>query len=265
MLTKAPKTKHEQLVAAAQSFWWALWSRAQVDDDVAAAEQYRFAKCVCEKFAEYANVSDAGLFLPTSENALSNWAMAISHPKSHHPALHRNPALHRMRRDAKSLRRQLAAFETEQFDEINLALGLALGAKLELGAGLGRAKLGEGADWSPKLRETISRLIDGLDDVIGPGFLVHHRARGALSEIDGYPGLAVLVFGLERAARSLGGKFTVHRKHGEKGTLIRALKELRNRLVRTDWGVSLAGCLPSPDKHPITKYERIIRAARAAV
>jgi len=256
MLAKAPKTKHEQLVAVAQSFWWALWSRAQVDDDVAAAEQYRFAKCVCEKFAEYAKVNDAALFSRTSENALSNWAMAISHPKSH------DPALHRMRRDAKSLRRQLAAFE--QFDEINLALGLALGAKLELGAGLGRAKLGEGADWSPKLRETISRLIDGLDNVIGPGFLVH-RARGALSEIDGYPGLAVLVFGLERAAQRAGGKFTVHRKHGEKGTLIRALEELRGRLVPTDWGVSLADCLPSPDKHPITKYERIIRAARAAV
>ena len=258
MLAKAPKTKHEQLVAVAQSFWWALWSRAQVDDDVAAAEQYRFAKCVCEKFAEYAKVNDAALFSRTSENALSNWAMAISHPKSHD----HHPVLHRMRRDAKSLRRQLAAFE--QFDEINLALGLALGAKLELGAGLGRAKLGEGADWSPKLRKTISRLIDGLDDVIGPGFLVH-RARGALSEIDGYPGLAVLVFGLERAAQRAGGKFTVHRKHGEKGTLIRALEELRGRLVPTDWGVSLADCLPSPDKHPITKYERIIRAARAAV
>jgi len=148
MLAKAPKTKHEQLVAVAQSFWWALWSRAQVDDDVAAAEQYRFAKCVCEKFAEYAKVNDAALFSRTSENALSNWAMAISHPKSH------DPALHRMRRDAKSLRRQLAAFE--QFDEINLALGLALGAKLELGAGLGRAKLGEGADWSPKLRNNFS-------------------------------------------------------------------------------------------------------------
>jgi hypothetical protein len=259
MLTKAPKTKHAQLVAAAQSFWWALWSRAQVDDD--AAEQYRFAKYVCEKFAEYAKVIDAALFSLTSENALSNWAMAISHPKSHH-----HPVLHRMRRDAKSLRRQLAAFETElQFDEINLALGLALGAKLELGAGLGRAKLGEGADWSPKLRKTISRLIDGLDDVIGPGFLVHHRARGALSEIDGYPGLAVLVFGLERAAQRAGGKFTAHRKYAEKGTLIRALKELRSRLVLTDWGVSLAGCLPSPGKHPITKYERIIKAARDAV
>ena len=257
MPTKAPKTKHEQLVAAAQSFWWALWSRAQVDDDIA-AEQYRFAKYVCERFAEYANVIDAVRFSLTSENALSNWAMAISHPKSHR----HHPLLHRMRRDAKSLRRQLAAFE--QFDEINLALGLALGAKLELGAGLGRAKLGEGADWSPKLRKTISRLIDGLDDVIGPGFLVH-RARGALSEIDGYPGLAVLVFGLERAAQRAGGKFTVHRKHGEKGTLIRALEELRSRLVLTDWGVSLADCLPSPDKHPITKYERIIRAARAAV
>jgi hypothetical protein len=253
MLTEAPKTEHEQLVAAALAFWWALWSKAQVDDDIA-AEQYRFAKCVCEKFAEYANVSDAGLFSRTSENALSNWAMAISHPKSHHPGLHR------MRRDAKSLRRQLAAFE--QFDEINRVLGLALGAKLEPGAGLGRAKLGEGADWSPKLRETISRLIDGLDDVIGPGLLVD-RARGALSEIDGYPGLAVLVFGLERAAQRAGGKFTAHHKHGEKGTLIPALEELRSRLVPTDWGVSLANCLPSPGKHPITKYERIIRAARA--
>jgi hypothetical protein len=75
----------------------------------------------------------------------------------------------------------------------------------------------------------------------------------------------VLVFGLERAAQRAGGKFTVHRKHGEKGTLIRALEELRSRLVPTNWGVSLADCLPSPDKHPITKYERIIRAARAAV
>jgi hypothetical protein len=175
MLTIAPKTKHEQLVAAAQSFWWALWSKAQVDDDVAAAEQYRFAKCVCEKFAEYAKVIDAGLFSLGSENALSNWAMAISHPKSHHPVLHR------MRRDAKSLRRQLAALETEpQFDEINLALGPALGAQLELGAGLGRAKLGEGADWSPKLRETISRLIDGLDDVIGARFSRTPRAGRAL-------------------------------------------------------------------------------------
>jgi hypothetical protein len=124
MLTKAPKTKHEQLVAAAQSFWWALWSRAHVDDDIA-AEQYRVAKSVCEKFAEYAKVIDAALFSLTSEIALSNWAMAISHPKSRHPVLYR------MRRDAKSLRRQLAAVETElQFHQ---RLGVALGAKLELG------------------------------------------------------------------------------------------------------------------------------------
>jgi hypothetical protein len=259
MPTKAPKTKHERLVAAAQSFWWALWSRAQLDDDIA-AEQYRFAKYVCEKFAEYANVIDAVRFSLTSEIALSNWAMAISHPKSHR----HHPVLHQMRRAAKSLRKQLAALETEpQIDEINVALGLALGAKLEPGSGLGRAKLGEGADWSPKLRKTISCLIDGLDDVmIGRTFL---SARGALSEIDGYPGLAVLVFGLERAAQRAGGKFTIHRKHGEKGTLIRALEELRSRLMLTNWGVCLADCLPSPGKHPIPKYERIIRAARAAV
>src|SRR5262249_54117665 len=260
MLTKAANTKHEQVVAAAQSFWWAVWSRAQGDDGIAAG-QYRFAKDACEKFAEYAIVIDAALFSLTSEIALSSWAIAISHPKSHH---HHYPVLHRMRRDAKSLRKQLAALETElQSDGINFALGVALGGKLELGPGLGDAKLGKGADWSPKLRKTLSRLIDGLDDVmIGRDFL---SARGALSEIDGYPGLAVLVFGLERAAQRAGGKFTAHRKHGEKGTLIRALEELRSRLVLTDWGVSLADCLPSPDKHPITKYERIIRAARAAV
>jgi hypothetical protein len=257
MLTKALKTKHDQRVTAAQSFHWALWSRAQLDDDIA-TEQYQLAKYVCKKFAEYANVADEVLFSLTSENALSNWAMAISHPKSH------DPALHRMRRDAKSLHRQLAAFETEQMDEINLTLGVALGAKLELGAGLGQAKLGEGADWSPKLRKTISRLIDGLDDVIGPSFLAN-RAGGALSEIVGYPGLAVLVFGLERAAQRARGKFTVHRKHGEKGTLIRALEELRSRLRLTDWGVDLADCLPSAGKHPITKYERIIKAARDTV
>src|SRR5262249_53041281 len=158
MVTKAPKTKHEQLVAAAQSFWWALWSRAQVDDDIA-AEQYRFAKDVCKKFAEYAKVIDAALFSLTSEIALSNWAMAISHPtKSHHPVLHR------MRRDAKSLRRQLAAFETElRFDEINLALGLALGAKLELGAGLGLAKLGKGGGRVSKMTNTIFLLSEEHD------------------------------------------------------------------------------------------------------
>jgi hypothetical protein len=272
MLTKAPKTKHEQLVAAAQSaaqsFWWALWSRAQVDDDDIAAEQYRFAKYVCEEFAEYAKITNAVQFSRASEIVLSTWAMAISRPKSHY---HHLRVLHRMRRDAKSLRRQLVAFETElqiQFDEINLRLGVALGAKLELG-GLGQAKLVEGADWSLKLRETLSRLIEGLDDVTGPGgpgFLEQQlRARGAPSEIDGYPGLAVLVFGLECVAQQAGGKFTVHHKHGEKGTLIRALEELRGRLVTTDWGVSLADCLPSPGKHPITKYERIIRAARDAV
>ena len=248
MLTK---TKHEQLVAAAQSFWWALWSRAQVDDDIV-AEQYRFAEYVCEKFAEYANV-DAVQFWLTSEIALRNWALAISHPKSHHPGLRR------MRRDAKSLHRQLTALETEPRFEINHALGIALGAELGPDVGV--------VDWSPKLRELrekISLLIDGLDGVIGPGFLMP-RGRGAPSEIDGYPGLGELVFGLERAAQRAGGKFTAHRKYAEKGTLIRALEELRSRLVQTDWGVSLAGCLPSPGKHPITKYERIIRAARERV
>ena len=72
MLTKALKTKHEQLVAAAQSFWWALWSRAQLDDDIS-AEQYRCAKDVCKKFAEYANVIDVVRFSLTSEIALSHW------------------------------------------------------------------------------------------------------------------------------------------------------------------------------------------------
>src|SRR5262249_60545285 len=124
------------------------------------------ANDICKKFAEVAKDIYAALFSLISEIALSNWAMAISHPtKSHHPVLHR------MRRDAKSLRRQLAAFETElRFDEINLALGLALGAKLELGAGLGRAKLGEGAEWGPKMRKKISFLIDGAGDVMGAGF-----------------------------------------------------------------------------------------------
>jgi hypothetical protein len=59
MLPNAPETKHEQLVTAARSFWYALWSRAQVDDDDIAAEQYRFAKYVCEEFAEYAKVTNA--------------------------------------------------------------------------------------------------------------------------------------------------------------------------------------------------------------
>jgi hypothetical protein len=76
--------------------------------------------------------------------------------------------------------------------------------------------------WLSNLRDAISLLIDGLDYVSGPGVgLGVWRAKGALAEINGYPGLAVLAFGLECAAKRGSGKFTVHCKHGEKGTLIR--------------------------------------------
>ena len=74
-------------------------------------------------------------------------------------------------------------------------------------------------------------------------------------------GLEALVFKLARAAYRADGKFTAHRKVGRKGSLIRALNEIKNRLPKIDneFGAELAAALPAPDQHPVATYERLLR------
>jgi hypothetical protein len=86
--------------------------------------------------------------------------------------------------------------------------------------------------------------------------------RGRPAGIRQYPELDALVYHLEFSAQLAGGKFTVHKKNGGKGTIIEALNFLRN--IMRAHGEKLAAAIPLPAKHPIKTYERAIKDARKA-
>jgi len=170
-----------------------------------------------------------------------------------------------MRRDAKRLLKRLALFEAVPgFKDIYAPHLFWLSPQRQTNA-FSEAETAvveifnyeEAEKLLSKIREAISLLVNWLEDAREGG-----RPRPSGTEIDGYPGLAALVFGLERAAQLAGGKLTAHRRHGEKGTIIEALDELKRSLAMTDWGGALADCLPSPGKHPVSKYEHLLRDAR---
>lgn len=77
-----------------------------------------------------------------------------------------------------------------------------------------------------------------------------------------YPGLDVLVYELEASARGAGGGFTVHRKHGAKGTLLQALDRLRTLLLANADLKHLVKLIPPNGGHPIPLYETALEAAR---
>jgi hypothetical protein len=83
-------------------------------------------------------------------------------------------------------------------------------------------------------------------------------------QIKGYPGLAGLVFRLELAAQAAGGKFTAHKKHGNKGSLLTALDLLRP-LILAWLGEVFAERLPKPEDHSVSEYERLLTRAREAM
>jgi hypothetical protein len=87
------------------------------------------------------------------------------------------------------------------------------------------------------------------------------RAIEAALEDKRTAGLEALVFKLARAAYRADGKFTAHRKLGRKGSLIKALNEIKDRLPNVDneIGAELADALPAPDQHPVATYERLLR------
>jgi hypothetical protein len=88
------------------------------------------------------------------------------------------------------------------------------------------------------------------------------KMRRRPHDVEGYPGLDALVFALEESARLAGGRFTVHRKLGAKGSLILMLDRLRNCLQTKPDLRRLAELIPVPGKHPVALYERALKEAR---
>jgi hypothetical protein len=106
----------------------------------------------------------------------------------------------------------------------------------------------------------VRHLISGLEKAIEEG---RTSPKGALPELNNYPGLGALAFGLARSAHLSGGKFTAHRKLEKKGSLVKALNLMREYLEKSQYGELLAEALPREDAHPVATYERLIRDARS--
>jgi hypothetical protein len=84
---------------------------------------------------------------------------------------------------------------------------------------------------------------------------------GRLRGTKAYPGLAELVFALEREALLQGGRFTLN-KRDRKGSLIQAIDWLRAYCLSDQERKWLADCLPRANRHPVAMYESAIHRAR---
>jgi hypothetical protein len=103
----------------------------------------------------------------------------------------------------------------------------------------------------------LAALTDALGRIPPPAL----RARGRHRGIKRYPGLYELVYELEGSARRAGGGFSVHRKLGNKGSLVQGLDRLRDRLLAVPDLKYLADLIPPSGKHPIAMYERALKRA----
>ena len=192
-------------------------------------------------------------FLPGVRRALRRWELEIIfHAKSGTPYHRRsgNPdrLLFQMLKNVQALHEQLNDIIENGYTGENNVL-LNVGAKLEI-------ELDELETGSVSLDE-IERSICHLDIAISRAVGGATRPRGALPDVDRYPGLHSLVFNLEGIAQSSGGKFTADKKLG-KGTIVRAIDEIRS--FSDELG---AHYLPAPDQHPVATYERLLSYARS--
>jgi hypothetical protein len=193
-------------------------------------------------------------FLEGVRRALRRWEWDTAfHTRLGNP----DRQLYQMLKNAEGLRKQLNKIHIASVIG-NPNLFLNVGAKLQ--DALVETSLTEKPLGTDDMRKTIILLIDAIECALDG----RTRSIGALPGIEGYPGLDALVFGLESAAYRTGGKFTAHRKLGPKGTLVKALNEIRNCLRNSDitHGEIKAKCLPPPNQHRIATYERLLRAAR---
>jgi hypothetical protein len=199
-------------------------------------------------------------FLPGVGRALRRWELDMAfHAKAGSPADVRsgNPdrLLYRMLEHVKALHGQLQDLIENGYTGKDDVL-LNIGAKLEI-------ELDELETGSVSLDE-VARSISCLETAICRSISGAVRPRGALPEVDRYPGLLSLVVNLQRMARCSGAKkYTAHRKSGGKGTIVRALDQIRTFLEKN--GEWQAECLPARDRHPVATYERLFRHMRSQI
>jgi hypothetical protein len=217
-----------------------------------------------ERLVEFARIpaSQQNQFLVEITRAFREWCVGqIYHGDYYHEYV-------KMRREANALLKRLSAM-TDMLQQPIPNAGINLEDRCEVVMIIRRRK-GDNSfqkgnvSFLVDLRERISILIEGLDDAIqclgGPA---QARPMKNLSPINGHPRLTSLVFALGCAALRASGTFTAHRKDGPKGRLVRSLDELRTCLSRT--APALAELLPDGSRHPVTKYERILKEARRSV
>lgn len=224
----------------------------------------RLTEQVGPTIAELAGVDTSKYtwFLPGVRRALRRWELdIIFHAKLGSPAHEKsgNPDrwLYRMQKTVEALHEQLKELiETGNTGKNDVLLNV--GAKLEIE--LAELETGPG----PSLAE-IERSINRLDRAIYRATCDATHRRGALPHVDRYPGLRSLVVNLQKMAQCSGGNFTAHRKNGRKGTLVKALNEIRaaasdfdSYSFDSESDSLLASSLPAPDQHPIATYERLL-------
>jgi hypothetical protein len=193
---------------------------------------------ISEKFAELAKIQDSKrrMFEEHVSKALTAWSCsAILDIRSGSTA----PRLRRMKRNL------IDVCELTGVGGDDLLLKLSLECEI---TGISIIDVIDG--WK-KIKAVIERA------------LPRGQNGGRPAGIRQYPELDALVYRLEFSAQVAGGKFTVHKKNGGKGTIIEALNLLRN-VVRVSSGEKLAAAIPLPAKHPISTYARAIHDARKA-
>jgi hypothetical protein len=193
---------------------------------------------ISEKFAELAKIQDSKrrMFEEHVSKALTAWSCsAILDIRSGSTA----PRLRRMKRNLIDV------------CELSGVGGDDLLLKLSLECEITGISITDVIDGWKKIKAVIERT------------LPRGQNGGRPAGIRQYPELDALVYRLEFSAQVAGGKFTVHKKNGGKGTIIEALNLLRN-VVRVSSGEKLAAAIPLPAKHPISTYARAIHDARKA-
>jgi hypothetical protein len=204
-------------------------------------------KLACPEFARLAKVPDHPDYGPEDffDDALFAWLVHVLADDTNTRNL-----LCEVRRKTEALQQQLELLHqllrrTEErqdngyYDEFDMDLATVTLSKLP-----------------PANMERILAELSALTKVLP------RQQRGRHRGTKRYPGLDVLVHELEASARGAGGGFTVHRKHGAKGTLLQALDRLRTLLLANADLKHLAKLIPPNGGHPIPLYETALEAAR---
>lgn len=179
----------------------------------------------------------------------SNWIYEIN---SVEESQHSEKLLNEIRRGAIHMRRLLEKLQSEisktgEQDTIPVWVGIMRGNLMYDGAP------GDVAHEA----EMMSRLVTAIEDVVGG------KTRGRSKGNKRYPGLRKLVYDLEYAVLSAGGRtFGLPTTQPPKGRIIYMLDGLSAELKNAPELNSFAGYLPPRNCHPVPMYQQAIQEAR---